>query len=103
MKRQSAREWLRANGYGDVAGMIEEIMKDWREVGNRQRRDWWAVLAGRKDGTACVVAGRTFPVIANIQRRQGVKVSKSAIRRKKRETKPPPIRVDGRWPDPTLF
>lgn len=103
MKRQTAREWLRANGYDDVADMIEEIMKEWREVGNRQRRDWWAVLAGRKDGTGCVVAGRRFPVIANVQRRQGVKVSKGLIRRKKRETKPPPIRVDGRWPHPTLF
>lgn len=103
MKKQTAREWLRANGYGDVADMIEEIMKEWREAGNRQRRDWWTVLAGRKDGAGCVVANRTFPVLANAQRRQGVKVSKGAVRRKTRERKPPPIRVGGRWPNPTLF
>lgn len=103
MKRQTAREWLRANGYGDVADMIEEIMKEWRESGNRQRRDWWAVLAGRKDGTGCVVANRSFPVLANVQRRQGIKVTKDAIRRRKRETKPPAIRVGGRWPHPKLF
>jgi hypothetical protein len=103
MKRQTAREWLRGNGYDDLADMIEEIMKEWRENGNRQRRDWWAVLAGRNDGTGCVVASRTFPLIANVQRRKGVKVSKDAVRRKKRETKPPPIRVGGRWPHPTLF
>lgn len=103
MKRQTAREWLRANGYDDVADMIEEIMKEWRESGNRQRRDWWTVLAGRKDGTNCVVANRSFPVLANVQRRQGVKVTKDAIRRRKRETRPPSIRVGGRWPHPKLF
>lgn len=103
MKRQTAREWLRANGYDDVADMIEEIMKEWREAGNRQRRDWWAVLAGRRDGTGCVVANRLFPVIANVQRRQGVKVSKDSVKRKRRETKPPPIRAGGRWPHASVF
>lgn len=103
MKRQTARQWLRANGYDDVADMIEEIMREWREGGNGQRRDWWAVLAGRVDGSGCIVAGRTFPVIANAQRRQGMRVSKSAVRRKKRETKPPPLRVSNRWPQPALF
>jgi len=103
MKGLTARGWLRANGYDDVADMIEEIMEEWRQGGNRQRRDWWAVLAGRKDGTGCVVANRRFPVIANVQRRQGVKVSKDSVKRKRRETKPPPIRVGGRWSHPTLF
>lgn len=102
-RRINAREWLRANGYDDVAEKIEQIMAEWRDAGNRQRRNWWVVLAGGKDGLPVVVAGRKFPVLAAAQRRQGVKVSKDAVRRKKRETKPPPIRVDGRWPHPNLF
>ena len=103
MKRQTAREWLRANGYDDVANMIDLTMAEWRDAGNAQRRNWWTVLAGRSDGSGCVVAGRTFPIIANIQRRQGVTPSKRSVRRKKRETKPPSIRVSNRWPQPHLF
>jgi hypothetical protein len=103
MKRLTAREWLRANGYDDIADMIDEIMAEWRETGNHQRRNWWAVLAGGKDGEPAVVAGRSFPVLAAAQRRQGVTLTKSAVRRKRRETKAPPIRVSNRWPQPVLF
>ncbi len=98
----TAREWLRANGYADVAHMIDQILAEWRVAGNRQRRNWWQVLAGRKDGTPVVVAGREFPVLAAAQRRQCVKVSKNAIRNKRRE-KAPPIRITNRWPQPELF
>lgn len=102
MRPQTAREWLRANGYDDVADMIEKIMVEWRDAGNHQRRNWWAVLAGGKDGLPVVVAGRKFPVLLAAQRRQGLKPSKGAVRRKRRETKPPPIRVSNRWPQPKL-
>ncbi len=101
--RPSARQWLRDNGYTDVADMIDEIMAEWRDAGNGQRRNWWAVLAGGKDGVPIVVAGRKFPVLAAAQSRQGLKPSKGALRRKRRETKPPPIRISNRWPQPTLF
>ncbi len=100
---QSAREWLWANGYGDVLALIDEITTEWREAGNRQRRNWWAVLAGGKDGNPVVVSGRKFPVLVAAQRRQGIKISKRAVRRKRRETKARPIRVSNRWPHPTLF
>lgn len=103
MKRQTAREWLRANSYDEIGNTIDQIMAEWRKVGNAQRRNWWSVLAGRADGSGCVVAGRTFPVIASIQRRQGVKPSRSSIRKKRRETKPPSIRASNRWPPPRLF
>ena len=49
-----------------------------------------------------VVAGRAFPVLAAAQRRQRVKISKGAIRNKRRE-KAPPVRVSNRWPQPRLF
>jgi len=99
----SAREWLRANGYDDVLEIVDEITAEWREAGNRQRRNWWAVLAGGKDGGPVVVAGRVFPVLLAAQRRQGVKASRDAVKMKRREAKPPPIRFSNRWPQPKLF
>ena len=98
----TARQWLRANGYPHVADMIDEILAEWRAAGNGQRRNWWLVLAGRKDGTPVIVAGRVFPVLAAAQKRQRMKVSKTAIKNKRRE-KAPPIRVSNRWPQPALF
>ena len=97
-----AREWLRANGYAHVADMIDQVLAEWRATGSRQRRSWWQVLAGRKDGTSVIVAGREFPVLAAAQRRQRVKISKNAIRNRLRE-KAPPIRTSNRWPQPRLF
>lgn len=93
----NCRSWLRANGYPEVADMIEEILAEWRDTGNKQRRNWWAALAGRKDGTPIVVAGRQFPVLQSAQKRQELKVLKSALKRNRREIAPP-IRVTNRWP-----
>lgn len=98
----TARQWLRANGYAEVADTIDAILAEWRAVGNKQRRDWWVVLAGRKHGRPVVVAGRAFPVLVAAQRRQHLKVSGTAIRNKPRE-KAPAIRVSNRWPHPGLF
>jgi hypothetical protein len=98
----TAREWLRANGYAHVADTIDQILAEWRAAGNKQRRNWWQVLAGRKDGTSVLVAGRTFPVLAAAQKRQCVKVSRNAIRNKRGE-KAPPIRLSRRWPQSGLF
>lgn len=92
-----ARVWLRANGYGDVADLIDEVMEEWRRAGKKTRRNWWDVLAGGKDGRPCVIAGRVFPVLMAAQRRQGKPITENAICRKEEEN-PPPIRRTGRWP-----
>jgi len=93
----TAREWLRANGYDDIAIMIDEIMAEWKAAGNGQRRNWWAVLAGRKDGSGLVVSGRLFPVLKAAQRRQHVRVRSNAEKRNPRENAPPQ-RQTARWP-----
>jgi hypothetical protein len=93
----NARQWLRENGYSDVAAMIDEIMAEWQAQGNRQRRNWWAVLAGRKNGSGVVVAGRMFPVLKAAQRRQNLRVRRDAMMRSRGETAPP-AKPTGRWP-----
>jgi len=86
-KNQEARVWLRANGYEDVADLIDEVMDEWREAGNHTRRNWWDILAGDKHGKPRMVAGREFPVLKRAQQRQGVPVTKNALCRNKRETR----------------
>lgn len=70
-----ARRWLRENGYEDIASMIDEIMDEWREAGNRTRRNWWDILAGDAHGGPRKVAGREFPVLMAAQRRHGVPIT----------------------------
>ena len=85
----TARDWLLANGYEDVAALIDEVMASWERSGARTRRNWWDVLAGTKEGNSRTVEGVTFPVLATAQRHEGRKVSKTAIQRSRRETPPP--------------
>nr|VFJ88766.1 MAG: hypothetical protein BECKH772A_GA0070896_100113 [Candidatus Kentron sp. H]VFJ90327.1 MAG: hypothetical protein BECKH772B_GA0070898_100095 [Candidatus Kentron sp. H]VFJ97001.1 MAG: hypothetical protein BECKH772C_GA0070978_100103 [Candidatus Kentron sp. H] len=46
MSKSDARQWLRDNGYVDVADTIDALMDDWRQQGKKTRRNWWDVLAG---------------------------------------------------------
>ena len=92
-----ARDWLRDNGYEDVADLIDEVVAKCKARGSGERRDWWDILAGDSKGQSRVVAGREFPVLWAAQRRQGRKPTPNAQRRNLRE-KPPPIRQTGRWP-----
>lgn len=74
-----AREWLRANGYPELADQIDAIMARWRERGLRTRRNWWEALAGKRDGRPRVIEGVTFPVLAAVRARQGLPPVPSAI------------------------
>jgi hypothetical protein len=92
-----ARVWLRENGYGDVADLIDEVMEGHKADGRGTRRGWWETLAGGKDGRPSSVDGREFPVLASAQRRQGKPVTANAIQRGLHEVAPP-VRRTGRWP-----
>lgn len=92
----TARQWLRTNGYDDIADLIDEVINEWRLAGNGTRRNWWDVLAGRKDGKPCVIAGREFPVLRVAQIRQGKPVTENAIIRNPEE-EVPSIAITGRW------
>lgn len=93
----NARQWLRANGYDDIADMIDEVMSEWQAAGKKTRRNWWDILAGRKNGKPSIREGRTFPVLRAAQLRQGKPVTENAICRNPEEETPPVI-MSGRWP-----
>jgi hypothetical protein len=95
----TARDWLSQNGYEDVATLIDEVLAELKAKGSKERRNWWDILSGDCHGSARIVAGRKFPVLAIAQKRQGKSVTPNAIRGKKRKA-PPEIRKTGRWPSP---
>lgn len=93
---ESAREWLRTNGYEEVAAMIDEIMAEWKAQGKGTRRNWWQVLAGDNRGNPRRIAGRTFPVIRAIRKRQALPKSDNAQSNAPREAAPK-IKPQVRW------
>jgi hypothetical protein len=99
------REWLLEYGYGDVAGLIEQVMNGWKLKGTKTRRNWWDVLAGNKNGTPKSIEGISFPVLRAAQVRKGIPVTDNALCRNKTEIIPGVV-VNGRWakkdvaPDP---
>jgi hypothetical protein len=94
---QSCRVWLRSNGYEQIALMIDEIIEEWQTQGKATRRNWWQVLAGDSRGNPRKIAGRTFPIIAAIRKRQALPKCKAAKRGARREAAPK-IKPTGRWP-----
>ena len=93
---ETAREWLRAHGYEETAQMIDEIMAEWKAQGLGTRRDWWQILAGDKYGNPRKVAGRTFPVIRAVRKRQALPKSDNAQSNAPREAAPK-MRPQARW------
>jgi len=69
--RNSAREWLLASGYEDVAHTIEQIMLTWQKKGFGTRKDWWEKLAGSLKGAPCVVNGVQLPILSAARIRKG--------------------------------
>ncbi len=89
--RSDARPWLRHNGYGYVADLIDGVIAGWSAAGKGNRKNWWDVLAGGAGGRACTVAGRAFPVLAIAQQRKGLSVTANAIPALAGQV-PPPLR-----------
>jgi DNA adenine methylase len=54
--------------------MIDAVEQKWKRQGKRTHRNWWSVLAGKKDGSPRHVSGILFPVLRVAQVRQGGKV-----------------------------
>jgi hypothetical protein len=95
--KETAREWLPAHGYEDVAEMIDEIMAEWKLKGKATRRNWWQVLAGDSRGNPRKVAGRTFPIIRAVRKRQAMPNAEAAQSNSPRENAPK-ITQSARWP-----
>jgi hypothetical protein len=94
--KETAREWLRANGYEEVARIIDEIMAEWKAQGKATRRNWWRVLAGDNRGNPRKIAGRIFPIIRAVRKRQGLPNTEIAQSNAPRESAPK-IKAGGRW------
>jgi hypothetical protein len=92
----TARDWFKANGYADVADLIDTVMAEIDASGSKQRRNWWDTLAGGKDGEPMSVYGHEFPVLRVAQIRQGKAVTPNAICRNPRE-QPPDVIATKRW------
>jgi len=92
----TARDWLNQNGYEEVASLIDEVLAERKAKGSKERRNWWDILSGGRDGKPRIVAGREFPVLYAAQKRQGKPTTSNAVRRSKRE-KALGIRISGRW------
>jgi DNA adenine methylase len=93
---ESARAWLARNGYEDYADLIDEVMSEWKARGSKERRDWWLIMSGGANGKPRVISGRTFPVLAAFQERQGKPVTANAERRNENEVTPK-IQKQARW------
>ena len=72
-----------------------------KQFRGKERRNWWDVLAGGKDGAAMVVAGHEFTVLRAAQIRQAKPVTSNALCRNENE-QPPDARGTGRWPKAQL-
>jgi hypothetical protein len=92
----TCRDWLRENGYEDVADLIDKAMARIAEKGTRQRRNWWDILAGDAHGQPCVREGIEFPVLRVAQIRQERPATANAIARNPNEVPPEVVRTN-RW------
>jgi hypothetical protein len=94
--KETAREWLHANGYEEVARMIDEIMAEWKSKGKATRRNWWQVLAGDSHGKPRKIAGRTFPIIRAARKRQTLPSAENERSNTPREVAPKMTAI-ARW------
>jgi hypothetical protein len=92
----TCRDWLRTNGYEDVADLIDQAMSKMAARHSKQRRNWWDILSGGAKGKPCQVEGIEFPVLRIAQVRQGKQVTANAISRDPKEL-PPDVKATGRW------
>ena len=89
-------QWFKEHGYERDAQEAEDVIDRLKAIGSKERRNWWDVFAGGKDGKPLTVAGHTFRVLAVAQMRQGKPVTSNAVPRSPGEPDPPGFRP-GRW------
>lgn len=94
----TARVWLRSNGYVDVAEIIDNFIEYNKSIKSGERRNYWDLLAGRKDGECNKRNGFIFPILESVRssRKPEYLPSKNAIKRNKYEKIPLPVK-QGRW------
>ena len=96
LQKDSCIKWLKDNNYHDVAQLILDLMYSWEKAGNKQRRSWWEILAGDKNGNSRIINNIKIPVLKAAQIRMKKPVTSNAICRNKNEILPP-MRLNNRW------
>lgn len=94
----TAREWLKQNNYSDVANIFDDFIEHNKKRGSGERRNYWDLLSGRKDGECFQRHGFTFPILETVRstRKPNYLPSKHAIKRNINEEVPLPIK-QARW------
>src|SRR5438132_9883994 len=92
----TAYNWLLQNNYEEVAAKIERVESKWHAQGKKTRRNWWDVLAGRKDGSPQRIEGIRFPVLRAARLRKGWPVTDGCVCRNSQEVFPTVI-PQPRW------
>lgn len=83
------KDWLRTD-YADVVELIDQAEATSLARGSKQRRNWWEVLAGGKDGRPSVREGIEFPVLRAAQIHEKRESTPNAICRNPSELVPQP-------------
>lgn len=91
------RRWLRENNYAEELALVDTVEAEFDAEGSGERRNWWDVFAGGKDGVPIVVNGHEFPVLRAAQIRQGKPVSDNAKCLNEDELIPA-VKASKRWP-----
>jgi len=96
--KTNAREWLRENGYSDVADILDSYLAYNKARGSGERRNYWDLLAGGKNGENLKRHMFTFPILESVRaaRKPSYKPSPNAIRRNETEVIPSPV-IQPRW------
>jgi hypothetical protein len=68
--RVTAKQWLAKHRRLGVLRDINIVEKIWIKKGKATHRNWWAVLAGKPDGTPYIIEGIKFPIIREAVYRQ---------------------------------
>ena len=91
------RKFLREYRYMNELGLVDKVEAELRASGSKQRRNWWDVFAGAKDGSPMTVNGHEFPILRAAQIRQGVPITANA-RCNDEDEIIPPVKASKRWP-----
>src|SRR5262245_12530111 len=91
------RKWLAENNYPKELALVDLVESEFEASGSGERRNWWDVFAGGKDGAPVVVNGHEFPILRAAQIRQGKPITKNAICNNSDEAIPP-VKASKRWP-----
>src|ERR1044072_901091 len=95
--RMVIRKFVQTYQYDEELALVNKVEAELKASGSKERRNWWDVFAGGKDGGSISVNGHAVPVLRAAQIRQGKPITKNAKCLNEDETIPS-VRASRRWP-----